>query len=150
MVQINHQKEQQRLTALYASKSDAELAELALDQKNLTEDALSVLESEFLRRDLPFKRQNLAPIADAEDVKLVALHRFRDLPGALVAKGLLDSAGIKCFLSDENTVRMDWLWSNALGGIRLWVREDDLAESVALLGHDFSSESEITDSADSQ
>jgi hypothetical protein len=150
MVQINHQKEQQRLTALYASKSDAELAELALDQKNLTEDALSVLESEFLRRDLPFKRQNLAPIADAEDVKLVALRRFRDLPGALVAKGLLDSAGIKCFLSDENTVRMDWLWSNALGGVRLWVREDDLAESAALLGHDFSSESEITDSADSQ
>jgi len=150
MVQINHQKEQQRLAALYASKSDAELAELALDQENLTEDALSVLESEFLRRGLRFERQNLAPIADAEDVKLVALRRFRDLPGALVAKGLLDSAGIKCFLSDENTVRMDWLWSNALGGIRLWVREDDLAESVALLGHDFSSESEITDSADRQ
>jgi hypothetical protein len=150
MVQINHQKEQQRLAALYASKSDAELAELALDQENLTEDALSVLESEFLRRGLRFERQNLAPIADAEDVQLVALRRFRDLPGALVAKGLLDSAGIKCFLSDENTVRMDWLWSNALGGIRLWVREDDLAESVALLGHDFSSESEITDSADSQ
>ncbi|HWZ25121.1 MAG TPA: DUF2007 domain-containing protein [Verrucomicrobiae bacterium] len=123
---------------------------MALDQENLTEDALSVLESEFLRRGLRFERQNLAPIADAEDVQLVALRRFRDLPGALVAKGLLDSAGIKCFLSDENTVRMDWLWSNALGGIRLWVREDDLAESVALLGHDFSSESEITDSADSQ
>ena len=150
MVQINHQKEQQRLAALYASKSDAELAELALDQENLTEDALSVLESEFLRRGLRFERQNLTPIADAEDVKLVALRRFRDLPGALVTKGLLDSAGIKCFLSDENTVRMDLLWSNALGGIRLWVREDDLAESVALLGHDFSSEAEITDSADSQ
>jgi hypothetical protein len=150
MVQINHQKEQERLAALYASKSDAELAELALDQKNLTEDALSVLESEFLRRGLEFERQNLAPVADAEDVKLLALRRFRDLPGALVAKGLLDSAGIKCFLSDENTVRMDWLWSNALGGVRLWVREDDLTESAALLGHDFSSESEITDSADSQ
>jgi Putative prokaryotic signal transducing protein len=150
MVQTNHQEEQQRLAALYASKSDAELAELALDQKNLTEDALGVLESEFLRRGLQFERQNLPPIADAEDVKLVALRRFRDLPGALVAKGLLDSAGIKCFLSDENTVRMDWLWSNALGGVRLWVREDDLTESAALLGHDFSSESEITDSADSQ
>jgi hypothetical protein len=150
MVQINHKKEQERLAALYASKSDAELAELALDQKNLTEDALSVLESEFLRRGLEFERQNLAPVADAEDVKLLALRRFRDLPGALVAKGLLDSAGIKCFLSDENTVRMDWLWSNALGGVRLWVREDDLTESAALLGHDFSSESEITDSADSQ
>jgi Putative prokaryotic signal transducing protein len=150
MALIDHQKEQRRLAALYASKSDTELAELVLDQKNLTEDALSVLESEFLRRGLEFERQNLIPVADAEDVKLVALRRFRDLPGALVAKGLLDSAGIKCFLSDENTVRMDWLWSNALGGVRLWVREDDLPESAALLGHDFSNESEITDSADNQ
>jgi Putative prokaryotic signal transducing protein len=148
MALIDHQKEQQRLAALYASKSDAELAELALDQKNLTEDALSVLESEFLRRDLQFERQNLAPVADKEDVKLVAVRRFRDLPGALVAKGLLDSAGIKCFLADENTVRMDWLWSNALGGVRLWVREDDLGESAALLGSDYSNEPEITDSTD--
>jgi len=85
-VQINHQKEQQRLTALYTTKSDAELTELAQDQKNLTEDALSVLESEFLRRDLQFERQNLPAIAHEEDVKLVALRRFRDLPGALVAK----------------------------------------------------------------
>jgi hypothetical protein len=70
------------------------------------------------------------------------------LPEALVAKGRLDSVGIKCFLSDENTVRMDWLWSNALGGVRLWVREDDLSESADLLDHDFSNESEFTDSTD--
>lgn len=150
MVLIDHQKEQQRLATLYASMSDAELGELTQDQKNLTEDALRVLEAEFLRRGLQFESQNLAPIADEEDVKLVALRRFRDLPGALVAKGLLDSAGIKCFLSDENTVRMDWMWSNALGGVRLWVREDDLPESAALLGHDFSNESEITDSGDNK
>jgi Putative prokaryotic signal transducing protein len=148
MALIDHQKELQRLAAFYASKSDAELAELAQDQKNLSDDALSVLESEFLRRGLQFERQNLAPITDQEDVKLVAVRRFRDLPEALVAKGLLDSANIGCFLSDENTVRMDWLWSNALGGVRLWVREDDLAESTALLGYDFSNEPEITDSTD--
>src|ERR1700722_6509834 len=147
MALIDHQKEQQRLAALYASKSDTELTELAQDQKNLTEEALNVLESEFSRRDLQFERQNLAPIVDAEDVKLVALRRFRDLPGALVAKGLLDSAGITCFLSDANTVRMDWLWSNALGGVRLWVREDDLNESAGLLGHDFSGEPDVADSA---
>jgi Putative prokaryotic signal transducing protein len=150
MALIDHQKEQQRLGALYGSKSDAELAELAQDQKNLTEDALSVLESEFLRRGLRFERQNLAAMANQDDVKLMALCRFRDLPEALVAKGRLDSAGIKCFLSDENTVRMDWLWSNALGGVRLWVREDDLPESADLLGHDFSNEAEITDSADNK
>jgi len=147
---IDHQKEQQRLAALYASMSESELARLANDQRSLTEDALHTLESEYSRRGLQFERQNLAAIADQEDVKLVTLRRFRDLPEALVAKGLLDSAGIKCFLSDENTVRMDWLWSNALGGVRLWVREDDLAESTALLGHDFSNEPEIRNSVDNK
>jgi hypothetical protein len=150
MALIDHQKEQQRLAALYASMSESELARLANDQRSLTEDALHMLESEFSRRGLQFERQNLAAIAEQEDVKLVTLRRFRDLPEALVAKGLLDSAGIKCFLSDENTVRMDWLWSNALGGVRLWVREDDLAESTALLGYDFSNEPEITNSADNK
>jgi Putative prokaryotic signal transducing protein len=150
MALIDHQKEQQRLAALYASMSESELARLANDQRSLTEDALHMLESEFSRRGLQFERQNLAAIAEQEDVKLVTLRRFRDLPEALVAKGLLDSAGIKCFLSDENTVRMDWLWSNALGGVRLWVREDDRAESTALLGYDFSNEPEITNSADNK
>jgi len=148
MVQINHQKEQQRLATFYASKSDTELTELAQDQRSLTEDALHVLEAECLRRGLQFERQNLAPIADQDDVRLVAVRRFRDLPEALSAKGLLDSAGIKCFLSDENTVRMDWLWSNALGGVRLWVREEDVRQAAELLDHDFSTESEIADSAD--
>jgi hypothetical protein len=89
-------------------------------------------------------------MANQEDVNLIALRRFRDLPEALVAKGRLDSAGIKCFLSDENTVRMDWLWSNALGGVRLWVREDDVAQAVELLDHDFSNEPEVTDLADNK
>jgi hypothetical protein len=150
MTVINHQKEQQRLAALYASLSETELTQLAKDQKSLTEDALHVLASEFLRRGLPFERQNLVAMANQEDLKLIALRRFRDLPEALVAKGLLDSANIKCFLSDENTVRMDWLWSNALGGVRLWVREDDLSESSALLGYDFSNEPEFTDSTDNK
>ncbi|MEY2396664.1 MAG: hypothetical protein QOF94_3009 [Acidobacteriaceae bacterium] len=150
MTVINHQKEQQRLAALYASLSETELTQLAKDQKSLTEDALHVLASEFLRRGLPFERQNLVAMANQEDLKLIALRRFRDLPEALVAKGLLDSANIKCFLSDENTVRMDWLWSNALGGVRLWVREDDVTQAVELLDHDFSNEAEITDSADNK
>jgi putative signal transducing protein len=150
MALIDHQKEQQRLAALYASMNESELARLASDQRSLTEDAVHMLESEFSRRGLQFERQNLAPITDQDDVKLVALRRFRDLPGALVAKGLLDSAGIKCFLSDENTVRMDWMWSNALGGVRLWVREDDLPESTALLGHDFSNDAEIANAADNK
>jgi hypothetical protein len=77
-----------------------ELARLANDQRSLTEDALHVLELEFSRRGLHFERQNLAAKVEQEDVRLIAVRRFRGLPEALSAKGLLDSASIKCFLSD--------------------------------------------------
>ena|ERR1700761_7929296 len=147
MTLIDHQKEQQRLTNLYAGMSDVELTELAQDQRSLTEDALGVLESEFTRRGLGFEKKELSLIPDEKDVKLITLQRYRDLPQALVAKGLLESAGIKCFLADENTVRMDWLWSNGLGGVKLWVREDDATEAAALLGQDSSDENDIKDSS---
>jgi hypothetical protein len=105
MTSIDHERERERLAAIYAEKSELELAALAADQRALTEDALSALEAEFVKRGMPFERQELT-IADEADVKLIPIRRFRDLPQALVAKGVLDSAGVKCFLSDENTVRM--------------------------------------------
>jgi hypothetical protein len=150
MTVIDHQKEQQRLAALYASLSETEVTQLAKDQNSLTEDALHVLESECSRRGLQFERQGLAAMANQDDVKLVTVCRFRDLPEALLAKGLLDSEDIKCFLSDENTVGMNWMWSNALGGVRLWVKEEDVQRAAELLDHDFSKESEITDFADNK
>jgi len=63
----------------------------------------------------------------------VLLRRYRDMPEAYVAKALLDDAGIEAFLLDENTLRMDWLWSNALGGIKLVVRGRDAVEAEKLL-----------------
>jgi hypothetical protein len=144
MTKIDHDRERERLAAAYAAMSELELASLAQDQRSLTEDALNALESELSKRGIPFERQELT-IADDPDVKLIAVRRFRDLPEALVAKGMLDSAGVKCFLSDENTVRMDWLWSNALGGVRLWVREDDLPDATSLLSSEYSNDADSKD-----
>ncbi len=70
---------------------------------------------------------------DEERQRLVQLRQFRDLPEALLAKSILDSAGIECFLGDENTIRMDWFWSNALGGIKLCVRKADADAAFSLL-----------------
>jgi len=64
---------------------------------------------------------------------LVTLEHFRDMPEALLAKGKLESAGIDCLLADGNLVCMDWLLSNAIGGIRLQVRRQDLESARALL-----------------
>jgi hypothetical protein len=94
MTQIDHQRERERLAAAYADKSELELAALAKDQHALTEDALLALQAEFSRRGIPFEKQP-PPIVDEDGpgVRLIALRRFSFLPEALVAKGVLDSAG---------------------------------------------------------
>lgn len=61
----------------------------------------------------------------ANPAALVTIQHFRDIPEALLAKGKLESAGIECLLADGNLVRMDWLLSNAIGGIRLQVQKQD-------------------------
>ena len=38
-----------------------------------------------------------------------------------------------CLLQDDNVERMDWLWSNAMGGIKWVVRQEDAEESGKLL-----------------
>jgi hypothetical protein len=66
----------------------------------------------------------------------VILRRYRDMPAAFVEKSVLEDAGIECFLQDDNVVRMDWLWSNALGGIKLVVRERDAADAERILSQE--------------
>jgi hypothetical protein len=56
-----------------------------------------------------------------ENQPFLILRRFRDIPQALLFWSIVNSAGIDSFLVDENTIRMDWFWSNFLGGIKLCV-----------------------------
>lgn len=65
--------------------------------------------------------------------QLVTVARYRDLPEALLAQGMLEAAGIPCRLMDDNIVRMDWFWSNMVGGIRLQVDGDEADEAIELL-----------------
>ncbi|HAO47245.1 MAG TPA: hypothetical protein DCQ97_09980, partial [Chitinophagaceae bacterium] len=44
----------------------------------------------------------------------------------------LQDAGIDCYLKDENTVIMDPILTNAIGGIKLVVREDQEEEAKKL------------------
>jgi len=57
---------------------------------------------------------------------------------------VLEDADILCFLEDENVVRMDWLWSNAMGGIKLVVRKKDAEEAAKLLSERPADETENT------
>jgi hypothetical protein len=65
--------------------------------------------------------------------ELVTIRKFRDLPEALLAKGSLESAGIEALLVDDNVIRLDWFWSNLMGGIKLQVVQKDAVAANAIL-----------------
>ena len=57
---------------------------------------------------------------------------------AQIARAKLDSEGIPAFIADEQTINMQWLYSNAMGGVRLQVPEAYAQQAIELLNEDFS------------
>lgn len=112
--------------------SEVELEKLADAAWSLTEPAREALKTELSRRKLGITLNDSAPKKE-EPTKILILRSYTSAPEALVAKSVLESAGIECFLRDENMIRMDWFWSNALGGVKLCVREEDAEAAAALL-----------------
>jgi hypothetical protein len=116
---------------------DSELKTLADEAWSLTESGKEVLRAELDRRGLEFELVTAAPSAPEDrSSNLVTLRKFRDLPEALLAKGFLESAGVESFLVDETTIRMDWLWSNLLGGVKLCVNRADADAAVQILSQE--------------
>jgi hypothetical protein len=68
-----------------------------------------------------------------EPDKLATAATFYSLHEADVAKGLLDSCGIDCFLCDEHMHRVHPLSAQINGGVRLRVAEQDLEVAQELL-----------------
>lgn len=58
---------------------------------------------------------------------------FRDLSPAYIARAALESQGFSVILLDEHTVSMNWLYSQAIGGIKLIVVDAPLAEAQEAL-----------------
>jgi hypothetical protein len=136
---LDDQRERRRLADNYANMTDGELQRLVRNAESLTELAWDALEDEMDRRHLEFPDDECSddprtePRQEMEVRELVTIRQFRDLPEALLAKGSLESAGIECFLADDNLVRLDWFISNFIGGIKLNVRAADAANAQNLL-----------------
>ncbi|MGA8622941.1 MAG: DUF2007 domain-containing protein [Candidatus Sulfotelmatobacter sp.] len=131
---LDEQRERRRLAANYSCMTDGELQRLACHAESLTELAWDALEDEMDRRHIESPDDALPELRQEMEVReLVTVRQFRDLPEALLAKGSLESAGIECFLADENLVRLDWFISNFIGGIKLNVRAADVENAQKLL-----------------
>jgi len=159
MATIDPEQERQRLVEFYSRQMDGELEKVAGQAAELTDTARDVLRAELSRRGLsaePLERALVPPPAPVpppptpriktptaelpawldDDLalrELVTLRRFRDMPEALLAKGCLESTGIESCLVDDNMVRLDWFWSNLVGGIKLQVDPKDLEVANEIL-----------------
>ena len=61
---------------------------------------------------------------------------FRDLPIAELAKSKLESEGIPCTLLGKHHIGMNWLYSQAIGGVKVQVRAEDSKLAKQILNTD--------------
>jgi hypothetical protein len=136
MTQINWEEERRRLAIRYEAMEDGELEKIAKDLHSLTSVGRETLQAEMAKRGIavtasPAKADERPIVDDGKNP--VIIRKYRDLPEATVEQSILESAGIECFLADTNLVRMDWFYSNLVGGIKLMVRVEDAEAAIKLL-----------------
>jgi hypothetical protein len=119
------------LAGQYAQMSETELMELARSYDGLLEIAQRPLRAEFGRRGL--EPPILEEPPDWELRRLKTVRRYRDLAEAYAGRSLLESAGISAWIADEHLVRLDWFYSNLVGGLRRQVDEADEATAREIL-----------------
>jgi hypothetical protein len=134
MEPIDPEFRHQQIAEAYSRMPDEQLQAIAADYADLTETACAALRAEMERRGLQMPSADSPPtVDDVEEGELITIRLFRDLPEALLAKGLLESSGIECFLADDNMVRLDWFISNAIGNMKLQVNQADAAAAMEIL-----------------
>lgn len=67
------------------------------------------------------------------DDKIIKIASFFDYTQAEIAKIALKSEGIECFLSGENFVATYWLYANADGGIKLYIKDSDNQKALQII-----------------
>jgi hypothetical protein len=140
-----HRNPEPTFADVYRPMSEPELQSLLADWHSLLPEARSALATEFALRNLKFDEPPAPVDSSSEYRELVTIHRYRDLSEALVARAVVESAGIYCFLKDENLVRLDWQVSNFIGGIRLQVAAEEVEAAEAILSQPVPNEISIPD-----
>jgi hypothetical protein len=70
---------------------------------------------------------------------LITLRTFEYPLEITLLKSMLEDSGIPVFVKDEFTILMNPLYSNAIGGIKLQVLEEDIEKATEVL-KDYESE----------
>jgi tetratricopeptide (TPR) repeat protein len=67
---------------------------------------------------------------------LVTIATFSHPTEAYIPKTKLESEGIWSFVADGDTVTANWLYSNAIGGVKLRVKKEDVEQALAVLNRE--------------
>src|SRR5262245_39400109 len=70
---------------------------------------------------------------DGEPIRWTTVATYWQPAEAHIARIKLESEDIDCVIVDENVIATQWLWANALGGIKLQVPVDDVIRARELL-----------------
>lgn len=62
---------------------------------------------------------------------------FREPYKAHLAKGKLEAEGISAVVLDEHLVQIDWVLSQAIGGVKIQAPEENLDQARDILGADY-------------
>jgi hypothetical protein len=120
---VDPERDLQFLREQFSRMTEDELLQAARDADSLTDSARGVVADELRGRGVT--PPGPPGWDEWEAQRWTAVAQFRDLPEALLAKGSLESAATECYLLDDNVVRLDWLWSNLIGGVKLLVRPEE-------------------------
>lgn len=71
---------------------------------------------------------------------MITIARFSLAIEAHVSRAKLESEGIPAFVADEHTITANWLYSNAMGGVRLQVPNACAEQAIAILATDYSND----------
>jgi len=124
----------------YAELSDAGL--LSINRAELVEVARHCFDQELAQRGLQYEQEISETPADiADDFVAAATFLFPD--EAEVARGLLRSGEILCYLENEHILAKVWAWSYVVGGLRLMVPAS-LLEQVREILSETISEDDLT------
>ena len=70
---------------------------------------------------------------DTGEEELITIANFSHPTEADPVVAWLESEGIECFLTNEHTVIMNWLYSNAIGGVGVQVKAADAERANEIL-----------------
>lgn len=64
---------------------------------------------------------------------MITLARFEKPEEAHLVRMRLEAGGVPAFLQDENSIQVQWMYSAALGGVRLQIAEEDFEQAKEIL-----------------